>query len=239
MYSSQTHFKFDNDILRVVSSVGCQGLGDDEHGFGKCGNSHLGLALDGSPVLHQVLVECNKERAGTRNNRSILDGVLDRPEPVPDCVIDLVQGERVRPLDENSHTLGVLDFFDKCVLLLAQSLLKNEPSMSKNLRGQVVDRILGHAPTAKLQAFHIASLCPPQCNDVVLLKNVQAQRVDAFLVDDDEAFLAVPDNSLFKLDNFGHFRIDVLAFGCDQFFSFLGAGVEETRVDFTMAAVGC
>jgi len=123
---------------------------------------------------------------------------------------------------------------------------------------QIVDRVLRDTAAAKLEPkrkrgiknlpkqfarnikspLHVPPLCPPQRNDIVLLQDIQAQRVDALLIDDNKALFAVSDDLLLELDDLGDLGVDVLAFGSDELFALFGAAVEEARVDFAVTA-GC
>ena len=55
-------------------------------------------------------------------------------------------------LDEKSDTLWLLYILDEGVLLLAQRVLVHQTSVTKDVRCQVVHRVLRNTSTSKLQS---------------------------------------------------------------------------------------
>ena len=88
--------------------------------------------------------------------------------------------------------------------------------------------------------FHVPPLRPPQGEDPVLREDVEAEWVDALLVDDDEGlrFLLGVDglvaDEVLELDNLPALRVGEAPFGLYQLLALLGGGVEEPGVDFTV-----
>ena len=62
---------------------------------------------------------CTEGQSISRNILTIIDGVLDSPEPIMGSVLDLSQSVLVRPLDHDGHRLGVLALLNEGVLLLS------------------------------------------------------------------------------------------------------------------------
>ena len=85
--------------------------------------------------------------------------------------------------------------------------------------------------------LHVTPLGSPEGEDTVLRENVQTERVDTLLVDDDEIlFLLLGVNGLvahevFQLDNLLALRIRESALGLDELFPLFRGRVEEARVD--------
>lgn len=77
----------------------------------------------------------------------------------------------------------------------------------------------------------LPSLCSADTYNPRFLEQVQRKRVDAFLVDEDEALLFTTAGLFFKLDNLLHFIISELPLSGHLFFTFFSITVEESRID--------
>lgn len=217
-----------------MAGVGSEGLGDNEQGIGKGINAPLGLALDG--LLEGVTLEVggagDLEGAAAGDDALIDDHVVDAAQAVADGVGDLGDSVGVGALDHEGDGLGIADLLDESVLLLAELLLVDEAGPAEDVGGQVVDAVLGDAAADELQALHVAALGAAQGEDAVLGQDVEGERVDALLVDDDEGLLGVAAADLvLELDDALQLGVDEAALALDQLLALLGARVEEARVD--------
>lgn len=222
-------------ILNIMASVGGQSLGDNEQGISKCLDTRLGLALDrlGEVVALQVSSAGNLERASTRNNALIDNHVVDTPQSVSDGISHLRNGVLVRALDHEGHRLGVLDLLDKGILLLAQCLLVDKASPSKNIRRQVFNAVLSDAAADQLQSLHVSSLGTTKSENAVLGQNIQRQRIDALLVDNDKVLLAISSTEfLLQFDNLLQLGVDESALTLHELIALVSAGVKEAGIDF-------
>lgn len=147
---------------------------------------------------------------------------------------------QARTLNQQRHRLGLLALLDKGELLLAKCVLVDETGVAKNLGLEVVNRVLGSAAAAELEALHVTALGPAKGKDAVLDENVERHRVDALLVDHDKRprLLLRVDvlvaNEVLELDNLLELGVNKTALRLDQLFPLLGRRVEERRVDLAI-----
>lgn len=108
-------------------------------------------------------------------------------------------------LDKDRAAPRRRDVLDEGVLLLAQSVLEDEPRSAKHVRGrQLLDRVDGDAAAGEDQALHVAPLGAAQRQDAVFGERVERERVDPLLVHQNEAssFAAVGAADLvFEVDD--------------------------------------
>jgi len=147
-----------------------------------------------------------------------------------------------RTLDEQRHRLGLPALLDERKFLLSERVLVDEAGIAETLGLEVVDRVLGGAAAAKLEALHVAALSPAKRKDAVLDEDVERHRVNTLLVDDDKrprlllrVDVLVADEVL-ELDNLLQLGVDKAALRLDQLLALLGRRVEERRVDLTERA---
>ncbi len=82
--------------------------------------------------------------------------------------------------------------------------------------------------------LHVTAFSAPKREDPALSEHIETQRIDAFLVDDDEVFalfLAVDGlvaDQLLEFDDLFYFGIGEPAFGLDELFALLGGGIEKS-----------
>ena len=80
------------------------------------------------------------------------------------------------------------DVLNESVLLLPQGVLKDQAGASQDFRRrQLLDRVHRHAAAGQHEPLHVAPLGAAQGQDAVFGQRVQRERVDSFLVDEDEA----------------------------------------------------
>jgi hypothetical protein len=155
-------------------------------------------------------------------------------------------------LDEQGHTLGLLDVLDKGVFLLSERVLVDKSSISQNIRRQVIHRVLRDTSTGELQSIvspptldlplHIPSLRSSKRKDAILDQDVQTHRVDTLLVDQDETLwlFARPDrlvtHGILELYDFLELGVDKSSLRLDELFTLLGRVVEEARVDLAVVS---
>lgn len=65
----------------------------------------------------------------------------------------MLDGVRVRTLDEKGDTLGFLDLLDKGVLFFAKGVFVYQSSVTEDIRGQVLYRVLGSTTACVLQSI--------------------------------------------------------------------------------------
>ena len=111
-------------------------------------------------------------------------------------------------------------------------MLVDQPGPAEDVGRHVVHAVLRRAAAHQLQPLHVPALGAPQRQDAVLHQHVQAQRVDALLVDDDKAlFRVAAAHLLLELDDLAQFGVDELSLALDQLLALVRARVEEARVD--------
>ena len=93
----------------------------------------------------------NLERTRARNECLVLERILHRTKAVTKGVLRLLDRMWVWPLDEKRYAFGILDILDERVLLLAESVLVHETCPAENVRGEIVDGVLGNAAANELQ----------------------------------------------------------------------------------------
>lgn len=188
-------------VLRVVSGVHRQRLGDDEEGLSIRLNAEAALALDGVLVLEQLGVGLDLEGAGAGHHALVLDGVVDGAQPVADRVLDLRERVLVGALDEDGDGLRVLAVLDEGELLLAEDVFVDESGVPEGVLGDVVDGVERGAAASQRQALHVAALGAAQRHDALLGQRVQRQRVDALLVDQHERLVRAVAHLLLQSDD--------------------------------------
>ena len=93
--------------------------------------------------------------------------------------------------------------------------------------------------TNEYAPLHVTPFGATESEDAVLRKNVQAQRINALLIDDDEVLLLLVASDglityqVLELNDLLALCISEPSLRLHQLFSLLGRGVEEPRVDFT------
>merc|ERR1712203_959426 len=85
--------QLDHHLLRVVSGVGCQSLGDDHQAIGISLDPKPCLALNCFQKLLEHCMTCNLVSSRTRHHASVLQSVLDSTKSISDRILHL--GERV------------------------------------------------------------------------------------------------------------------------------------------------
>ena len=88
------------DYLRVVTTVGSQGLGDDEESIGESLDAELGSSFDFSFVLQEGVRGGDFESASSRHHGAIFQRVLDGAQSVANGVLQLRQRVLVGALRE-------------------------------------------------------------------------------------------------------------------------------------------
>jgi len=155
-----------NSVLHIESSVRSESLGNDEHCLGErldtkllssfCADLACGLKVLGTGDL-----ECTS----TGDKALVLNSVLDGSETVSEGVLDLRHGvgigacrsalSPIKPgkltLDEHGDRVWLLDVLDKSVLLLTERVLVDQSRPSKDIRCQVIDRVLRNTADTQLQ----------------------------------------------------------------------------------------
>lgn len=220
-----------------MARVGREGLGDDEKGVGESLNTPLGLALDSlaEGLGSEVCCTGHLEATSTGDDTVVDDGVVDGPQTVANGILHLCDGVLVGSLDEDSDGLGVLDFLNESELLLAELVLVNQASPSKNIGGQVLNTVLCSTTADKLKTLHVPPLSSPEGENAILDKNIQAQGVNTLLVNNNEALVGVGTaDLLLELHDLLQLSIDELAFTLHQLIPLFGRRVVEARVDLRL-----
>jgi hypothetical protein len=145
---------------------------------------------------------------------------------------------RVRSLDKQCNTLGVLDLFNERELLFSKDMFVNKASPAKIIWCKIIYRVLGNTTANKLKSLHVASLCSAKGKDVVLGENIQRKRINTLLVDDHETVVSVftGADGILEFYDLADLIINVLSFGFYELLALFGGRIEESRVDFTVAA---
>ena len=138
-------------VLHIEAAVLRERLRDDQQRVRERLHAHLRAPLRAALYrARQVRRARHLERACAGDERLVLECVLDRAKAVTDGVLDLLDGVRVRALDEESDGFGVLDLLNKGKLLLAESVLVDEASPAEDGRVEVVERVLRLAAADEL-----------------------------------------------------------------------------------------
>mmetsp|Transcript_16194 Transcript_16194/g.51498 ORF Transcript_16194/g.51498 Transcript_16194/m.51498 type:complete len:354 (+) Transcript_16194:1354-2415(+) len=178
--------KGDQRVHDIQTGVLGQGLGNDEQSLGERLHTELGLALHLLLEELQVMRGGQLKRAGARNDGVVLNRVLDSLQPIPNCILQLSDGVRVGPLDQDGARKRVAHFLHESVLLLAKRLLVHLAREAQALLRHVIHRV--HCiPTARqAQALHVAALGTSQRQNALLCQHIQRQWIDTLLVDHHE-----------------------------------------------------
>jgi hypothetical protein len=104
-------------------------------------------------------MRCARHLEGTctGDERFVLDRVLHCAKAVSEGILGALNGMRVGSLDEERDAFGILDVLDKGKLLLAEGVLVYETGPTKDIRCQIIHRVLGHAATDELQSYMLVS----------------------------------------------------------------------------------
>jgi hypothetical protein len=163
-------------------------------------------------------------------------------------------------LDQHRHGFRLLNILNKGVFLLSKRVLVHQACPTKNIRCEIVYRVLRDTSTTQLQSTYLSAWCPRRLNpidvplhisplrpsqrkDPILDQNIQTHRIDTLLVDQYESLWLLPTpnslvtNGILELDNLLQLRIDKPSFGLDQFFSLFRRRIEETRVDLAIVVI--
>lgn len=86
----------DDSILHIEPAIDRERLRDDEHGVGIGLDAKFRAPLGRLLRLRaQVIGDGDFERPCTRDEAVVLQCVLDRPQAIADCVVDLTNGVRI------------------------------------------------------------------------------------------------------------------------------------------------
>ncbi|KAI6751419.1 hypothetical protein HG531_006115 [Fusarium graminearum] len=212
----------------AIASVGSQGLGNNEKSIGESLNTPLSLTLDSlaKGIALEVRSAGDLESTSSRNNRLVDDHVVDTSKTVSDGICHLGNSMGVGALDHKSNGLGVLDLLNEGVLLLSQSLLVDETSVTQNLLGQIIDTVLSNTATDKLETLHVSALGSSESQNVVLGEDVKRKGVDTLLVNDNKVLCSiVAAELLLEIDDLLKLGIDKATLTLNKLISLLSAGI--------------
>lgn len=218
-----------------MASIRRKGLGNDEKGVSKGSNTALCLAVDSlfKSITLEVSGASNLESTSAWHYALVDDCVVNASQTITNSIRDLSNSVLIGSLDQQRNGLGILDLLHESVLFLPKRLLINKASIAKAIRSHVLDTVLGNTTADELQALHVATLRAAQGKNAVLGKDIQGQRVDTLLVDNDKVLLAIGStNLLLQVNNLLKLGVDESSLALNKLVTLLSARVEEARIDF-------
>ena len=146
------HLQGHDDILNIKATILSKGLWDDQQRVCESLYSHFDPSL--GCLLNRPTEMCSTgdfECAGSRDQAFVFECILHGTEAVAKRILNLLDRMCVGALDQKRDALRVFDFFEERELLFSQRVLIDEASPAENVRGEVINGVLGYASTNELQ----------------------------------------------------------------------------------------
>jgi hypothetical protein len=195
-------------------------------------DTQFGFALDSLTILQQMHIRCNFKGPCTWHHTLIIIDILNRPQPIPDGILNHRNSMLVGPLNQNGAAPGVLHSLNKRVFLFAEGHFVDLIGIAQIVFSELLDGVDGAATAGEDDSFHVSALGPPKCDDVLFGEGFQADWVHSLLVDNDEGFVVAVADFFLKGDDLLAALVGEFPLASGEFFSVFGIAEEELRVDF-------